>query len=608
MKKLILSFAVIFLIAGCKKDFFEQIPDDRLTIDQVFQERNYSERYLANVYMYIMDESDQSMPNRVPWFNMTDEGDVTRYGQDYNVGNWDASSSSYNFWDHYYKGIRSATYFMQRIGENKEILNSEGGAELIIRYRAEARALRAWFYAALIKQYGPVVILPGDEVVPVDVQVEDTKRPRNTYDECVEYIISELDKAAEELPLWYNADRDYGRMNKAVCLALKARVLLYAASPLNNGNTMYSDFLNIDGEPLINQTYDETKWKQAADAAKDVIDLGLFSLYKEYNSGELDPFLSYQNLFFKKWNEEVIFARNNNELTGSNCCRIWDRRSSPRFTSGYSANGPTQKLVDAYQMNNGTVPITGYNSDGSPIINSASGYIESGFSTEDTKYTESGTWNMYVNREPRFYASIIYSGAYWVNKADYPMKVEMFYRGNNGKFNAGSDYSSTGYLPRKNIHPETNYIQKKYVYRPLIMMRLAEIYLSYAEALNEYDPGNPDIAKYINLVRERGGIPDLPSGLSQNEMRDRIHRERQIELAFERTRFFDTRRWLIAEETDGGIFYGMDIDSGENSTDPSFYNRVKMEDRVFEKRNYLWPIPQNEIDINGDIVVQNPGW
>src|SRR5690606_34227801 len=248
----------IFALSACKKDFFDQVPDDRLTDDEVFSRRAESEQFLANVYNYIKDESDQTMDNRAPWLGISDEGDVTYAGQptyQMNLGNWSWGRDSYNYWTHYYRGIRAATYFMQRIGENQEILASEGGAQEVVRLKAEARALRAWFYADILKQYGPVIIIPGDEVVEPSVPYSEISYPRSTYDESVDFIVNELDKAAEDLPLWYSGPLQYGRMTKAVCMAIKSRVLLYAASPLWNGNTDYSDFKNLDGTPLVNTQY-----------------------------------------------------------------------------------------------------------------------------------------------------------------------------------------------------------------------------------------------------------------------------------------------------------------------------------------------------------------
>lgn len=216
---------------------------------------------------------------------------------------------------------------------------------------------------------------------------------------------------------------------------------------------------------------------------------------------------------------------------------------------------------------------------------------------------------MYVNREPRFYASITYNGCDWFsNGCANSTKIQMYYNGNSGKKSNTDDYSRTGYLIRKGVHPNSTSCSSKWVQTIGILCRLGEIYLNYAEALNEYSPGNPDILKYVNEIRSRAGIPVLPAGLSQSEMRDRIRHERRIELAFEIHRYFDTRRWKIAEQTDGGDFYGMNINGGAGGfNDATFYQRTVFETRVFQKKHYLFPIPRTEIDKDRRLV-QNPGW
>ena len=602
---LLITILVCFTTA-CDPDFFNQVPNDRMTVDEVFQRRLESEQYLAKVYSFIRDEADQTLDGGTPYMGLSDEGDITYTNHPtylMNLGNWDASKDFYNFWRQYYLGIRTATYFMQRIGENTEILAADGGEAIIKRYRAEARALRAEFYANILKQYGPAVLLPADEVVSPSTPLSELSYPRNSYDECVDFIVSEFDKAGEELPLWYDNPSDYGKMTKAVCMGLKARVLLYAASPQWNGNTKYANFKNKDGKQLVNQTYSVEKWKRAADAAKAVIDLGLFSLYKVNDAaGKPDPLRSYQYALLDVWNTETIFARKSNSL-GNN----WEWRATPRFAGGTSGNGVPQQQVDAYQMANGEIPITGYNADATPVINAKSGYQESGFSTANDTYTETGTYNMYMKREPRFYASITYSGSYNLNKTAFPAKIGIYFSGNNGRNGGNNNFTRTGYLARKNIHPSSNQATSQRISRPLVLMRLAEIYLGYAEALNEYAPANADILKYTNLIRERAGIPELPTGLTKEVMRERILLERRIELAFERHRYFDSRRWLTAEKTDGGAFYGLDIDKGSSFTDVSFFKRVVFENRVFTDKNYLFPIPQSEIDKDVNLV-QNPGW
>ena len=386
-------------------------------------------------------------------------------------------------------------------------------------------------------------------------------------------------------------------------MALKSRVLLYAASPLVNGNQEYAGFTNKDGKQLISQQYNPAKWERAAKAAKDIIDLNILSLYKKNDAqGNFDPLLSYRGVFLDAWNPEVIFARVANNIAG------WERASSPRLASGFASTGPTQQMVDAYHMANGLRPVLGYTSNGSPIINAPSGYSETGFTAAATKYTLANTYNMYVNREPRFYANVNFNGVQWINTSEGVKVIQTYNTGESGP--AGSwDHSRTGYINRKNVSPAANPRTGVNTARPWVMFRYAEILLNYIEALHETDPSNPDILQYLNDIRERAGIPQFgegPSPLptpSPDAVRELIRHERRIELAFEHMRYFDTRRWKIAEQTDAGPFYGMNI----SANPPEFYKRVVFENRVFRKSYYFFPIPQPEINKNMNLV-QNPGY
>ena len=241
------------ILTACNDDFFDQVPDDRITIEQVFQQTSYSEKYLATVYSYIRDESHRT--NGVPWDPCSDDLDVTYDREDYNsfkmnLGNWSASSNYYEYWTHYYRGIRSATYFIQHIGSNQEMLDDPTRGPIVVeQYKNEARFLRAWFYYCLLRQYGPCVLL-GDDVLSGDLDRDDVKMnlPRSPYDECVDYIVRELDDMIDNnrLPLHFTtqADKDYGRATLAMCMGLKSRVLLLAASDQFNGNPAYANVVN----------------------------------------------------------------------------------------------------------------------------------------------------------------------------------------------------------------------------------------------------------------------------------------------------------------------------------------------------------------------------
>ncbi|EKC62781.1 protein containing RagB/SusD domain protein, partial [human gut metagenome] len=228
-----------------------------------------------------------------------------------------------------------------------------------------------------------------------------------------------------------------------------------AASPQFNGNPAYANVVNKDGKHLFATSYDAEKWKRAAQAAKDVIDLGIFDLYKAYHKdGTIDPYLSCRNVFLENWNCEVMMVRIANSLSG------WERSASPRQFSGYESMGATQQLVDAFRM-----------ADGSAITPQQ----ETGFSTEAYKDAETGwvfapagTRNMYVNREPRFYVNICFNGAYWIG--DQKTRIQLYYTGGSGKKGTW-DYPRSGYIAIKNVSPSSNPKNNNYIKRPFLMMR-----------------------------------------------------------------------------------------------------------------------------------------
>ncbi|MBO9154983.1 RagB/SusD family nutrient uptake outer membrane protein [Chitinophaga sp. GCM10012297] len=593
----LLFLAAATILPACNKDFLNQVPDDRISIDQVFARRKYTEAYLANIYSYMPNDAYR---NTSPWEGMSDDADITydRPGSGYdtyatNLGNWNAASNYFNYWTSFYKAIRSATYFINRVDENEEIKALPNGNDLIAQYKAEARALRAFYYYCIVRQYGPCILL-GDTPIPGDLSpsAEEMNLPRNSMDECIDYIVAELDAAAPLLPKHFTdqPDTEYGRLTQAFCKAVKSRALLHAASPLFNGNADYAMLKNKNGTQLINQSYDVNKWKRAADAAKEMITGFSFDLYRKNGAGgTFDPYLSTRDVFIDPWNIEVIYARPTNSLSA------WERSASPRLCNGYAAVAVTQQLVDEFEMANGK-----------GIKEAGSGYVETGFSTEEHPFAPKGTYNMYVNREPRFYVNVSFNGSPWINPSEGVKLIQTYFTGNTGK--KGSwDFPRTGYIARKNVHPDSNPRLSKYVARPLVIFRYAEILLNYIEALNEAEPGNPDIALYLNKIRNRAGLPDVAPGLGQAEMRAKIWHERRVELALENMRYFDTRRWKIAEQTDGGPFYGMNVDAGTKLTDLVFYQRTVFERRVFLKQYYLFPIPQSEMDRDPQLV-QNTGW
>ncbi|WEK33939.1 MAG: RagB/SusD family nutrient uptake outer membrane protein [Candidatus Pseudobacter hemicellulosilyticus] len=596
MKRTYLLYSTLFMlilaaVTGCKK-YLDQVPNDRITMDEVFRKKSPSEQYLANIYSYVNDESNEW--SEFPWFGNADEGDATWSRHpiyELNMGNINADITRFDKWGYYYNAIRSATYFMQRIDENIEIRNLNG-QQLIDQYKAEARCLRACYYFMLMRQYGPVVLV-GDSVLATDIPANSMQLERSPYDDCVNYVSAELDKAAEGLPLLpssngQESNLEYGRMTKGIALAIKSRLLLYAASPLYNGNADMAGFNTKEGQPLIAQSVDKEKWKRAADAAKAVIDLALYSLYKDPGG---DVKKSLEGIFFKAWNDEQIFVRKANNLYE------WDTHAMPRQAGGWCGLAVTQEQVDAYFMKDG-LSITE-----SPL------YAETGFTTVNGV----SVYNMYLDREPRFYTSVTYNNSLFQGgNMQTAAAISFFISGSNGKNGHPTDYSKTGYLVRKNVGTQTNSGSGgngQRQERPIILFRLGEIYLNYAEAMNEYEPGNVAILQYLNLIRERAGVPQygqgvdpLPAPASQQAMREKIHAERRVELAFEGHRWFDIRRWKIAQQVMGQL-HGMDINKDGNE----FYKRVPATIHLFRPAYYWMPISQYEMD-RSKLMVQNPGW
>ncbi len=593
--------ACLTMATSCKKGFLDQVPNDRLTLDQTFTTRATAEKFLNNVYSSVPDEFGQRNPaggsNAGMWTGGSDEGEyLWSFVQtnSMNVGSWDANSDFVNnYWNNFYKSIRSASFFMANIGS----VTQDISPELITQYRAEARALRAIYYFYLVRLYGPVVIL-NDNIIAPDASGTDFRLSRNSFDECINYITTELQAASADLPVVPSNDNNYGRITKGIALAFKSQALLLAASPLYNGNTDLAGLKNKDGKQLINQTYDVGKWKKAADAYKDFLNqfTGTYTLYKETNADPtLAAYLSCRNVFLNQWNPEVIFARPGSSLSARQyeMCPYHNGSNSDSRASG--ALGATQGQVDAFFMANGK-----------SIDDATSGYVTSG----NTDYKAPGspesrsTYNQWINREPRFYVNITYDNSIWLDTNNGLITTRLYNTGNSGKKTGGGDYCPTGYVVRKAMGlgkwNENN--------RPVILYRLANVYLDYAEALNESNPGDADILKYVNLIRERAGIPqygsaNLPAPVGQAAVRAAIRKERRVELCFENVRFFDTRRWKIAETTDNGLIMGLNI--GQDL--PNFLQVVPFETRVFNKRHYLFPIPSKDVN-SDDAMVQNPGW
>ncbi|WP_353129530.1 RagB/SusD family nutrient uptake outer membrane protein [Parapedobacter pyrenivorans] len=586
--KSIRSLSIIALLClvstACDKDYLNKTPDEDLTLKDVFSQRRYAESFLTNMYSDLPQEINFGNDwGFNPFVNAADELDepfTNVFGNLMNTGSWTPLNNPLNptpnIWGAMYQGVRKANIFLENVN-NVPMDDSERA-----RWIGEATFLRSFFHFWLLRIYGPIPIFDRSLQTGEDFSLFN----RRPIEECAQFILADCDRAASLLDIKLTPDR-YGRVTKAAALALKARILLYLASPLYNGNSDYANFLSADGVPFFPSEYSEERWQQAADAALACITESEAAGYALYRAPDNDPVRNYQELFVIRNNPEILFTREVGVFSQL------EYASNPTGMGGWSGYCPTQELVDAYEMANGL-----------PISDPEAGYVESGYTMDAHPhgYHPAGIRNMYVNREPRFYASINYSGAQWHGRG-----IEFWPSGLDGR-KGGPDFTTTGYLMKKFLDPNVDLIQGRFSSKAWIFFRLGEQYLNYAEALNEVAGPVSDVYHYINAIRDRAGLPPLPENLSKAQMREKIWHERRIELAFETHRYFDCHRWKIAHVTDNQEIHGMNIAAGASLQDDSFYQRTVVEKRVFvAPRHYLWPIPQVEINKNLNLN-QNPGW
>ena len=604
------------LLTSCV-DYLDKESDTELTLPMVFEDKTRIEGWLANVYSHVPDPY-WGYARKLGWDILSDDMTASERWRQWDwkvipmlLGEWTPSTDwDGNYWARLPQLIREANIFI----ENVHPLPEQGISATEVTYmKAEMRFMIAYYYYLLSNTYGPVPFKPN-YIAPTDFNLADLMEGQRPYYEVVDWVDKELQEVAKILPAKYTEARKYGRATSIMCLAVRARMLLFAASPLVNGNPDYANHKNKDGENLFSTTADNDRWAYAAQACKELIEAAEAAgheLYVEKNKdGTIDPFMSYQNLFLTRYDEgntEILFARPGGSEYGE-----YEKHATPAVSGGSGGLGVTQSLVDAFFTENG-LP-----------INDDSEYEETGFSDSDETrdntvwdtevnggaITKSGTYKMYCNREPRFYITVSYNNSYFTQEK----RLFNFFNGKKDNPHT-HDAPQNGYLIRKKISPDLNVKQGTYKYRPGIVYRLGEAYLNYAEALNESDPGNGDILVYLNKIRERAGIRQYTTGATdenyihvdlndQAEMRKLIRAERRVELSCEGIRYDDLRRWKEAENVLNGDFYGMNFSGRDNS---SFYVLTPYLKRVYKKAYYWFPIHQSEIDKN-DKLVQSPYW
>lgn len=606
----IILLTLVLGVSSCSKDYLDvsdELAGGITDVNAIFDDPSYARRWYANVFTGIPDYSEMVRADwdgggqtglHNPWTGMTDEIN-TSYGDNFNyaISYRNSSNMKFHRWNSLYALIRQANIFLEKAkvipasGVNADKLESIELDKMIVN----VKFMRAYYHYLLLEQYGAVPIMDRSYLANENLDV-----PRSSVDEVVNFIDTELAKVIPLLPQTPATNDDLKALpTKGAALAVRGKLWIHAASPLLNGG--YTEALTLadkNGKKLF-PAADPSKWTKAVQALKDLIDYanaGNHQLYKEYTAGILDPNKSVYNLF-QLYNSEIIWATPVTGFNGLNGDRF-ERRATPRSEpNGIGSTAVLQELVDDFYMN-----------DGKPIKNTS-------FLNASPLYSETGTGlydgvqvsNMWVNREPRFYNTVFFAGRKW----HISNKVTYFHVGTPN--DRSGQHTPNGYLLykryNKTVHMTSPGVASKF--RPSIIFRLAEFYLLYAEALNEVNPGSADVLTYVNLVRERAGLPKLevlnPAIAGNKDLqREAIRRESRIELATEGQRYFDVRRWMIAEAPEGrqaGDFFGMNM-AGNATT---FFQRTKFQTRIFERKQYLYPIPFVEMQKSNNLV-QNPGW
>jgi hypothetical protein len=563
---------VAVVISSCKKDFLDRTPSADLDEQKVFSDPALAIAYADNAYNHLIDDYARFNAHRGTTAQASDEaasGNTDVAVRTLNQGlfhdHYERGGAQLNdigdIWDRSYAGIRVANVTLSKMNVIPWT-DTQIQAKTPQRITGEMYFIRAFLYFELIKRFGGVPIFDKPATIFDNIDL-----PRNTYQECLDLILADIEKAVmpDALPDQYNAS-NYGRATKGAALALKARVLLYAASPINN------------------TTNDLSRWADAAAAAKAVMNLNLYSLQATY-SDIMNVASSPEYIMIKIRPPRVIDGF------------LLDFVMSPGSGGAQGSMNPTQNHVDMYEAvkKDGSGNII----SSAPITDANSGY---------------DAQKPYDNRDPRFYANILYNNASWQGR-----NMGMWSQTNGNITTYGADfrpnniiYSATRYYCRK-MWPEV-YVRNA-TQRALfnfIFFRYAEVLLNYAEAMNESGDlqTNRNLAiASVNEIRSRAGMPGLLTTLTQIQLREAIVRERAVELAFEDFRWYDLIRWKKAKEVLTQPIKAMDVVRNANG---SFtYNVVTLPiiyQRKFEDYMYLYPIPRREIFKSNGILKQNPSW
>lgn len=658
MRKIIISILATALLAGgmvsCNK-FLDVVPDDGLaSIEKAFNLRSAAIRYLATCYSFIPADG---IPGGDPAMLGGDElwdlvGRVVsntsaRVPNTYfNIarGFMSANSVYANDWPSMYEGIRCCDILLENVDRVPDMEDWEKA-----QWKAEAKFLKAYYHFNLVRKWGPVPIIR--ESLPIDSDINQVRVYRDNIDDCFDYIISLMDEALPDLPLVNQSTDEYGRVTKAVCASIKARVATYAASPLFNGNAQEAGLVDGRGEQLFPQKSEDQikeRWKNAMKACEDALkicdeasirlfDKALVALEfpvvlngsSNHVNDTLLTDMTLRNSFYRRWNSEMIWG---NTQTPASSMTIFQQICMPILTGyrmmlgGYKFIGVPLKIAEGFYTRNGLPIRNDLEWAGQNVYQLKDGDAEHAYYLKEG-YT---TAVMNFNREPRYYSSLGFDGGTWLStipglstsvQPDDMAYIECRLNGAHGKTSSETG-PITGFFPKKLFPYECVCTADNSFtswWFPWPTMRLTDLYLLYAECINEVEGPNgfhaDDMFEHLDAIRARAGIPGVKAAwdnYSNNPgyyntkigMRAIIHQERLNELAFESQRFWDIRRWMEAPaEYQKGI-YGFHV----TSTSPEdYYVKTFVAEQNFGLKDYFWPIPTTYIEINPNLV-QNLGW
>lgn len=643
---LILLMAVMASgLFACKK-YLDVVPDNVATLENAFKLRVEAEKFLFTCYSFLPKNGDG-------WYNaaMTSadeiwypQNDQAHWHAAFRIaqGQQNADAPLFDEWagvrkggngntrfDHQklWVGIRNCNIFLENMRDMTKVPDITPTERSV--WIGEVTFLKAYYLFYMMRMYGPIPLIK--ENIPIDAEIENTMSTRMPVDSCTNYISRLLDEAAELLPeRIMDENTMLGRATKPIALAIKARLWIMAASPLFNGNPDYANFKDKEGVALFNPSFDPDKWVKARDAAKAAIEsaeMNGFALYRYQNdvhrlSDTMKTQLNIRNAVTQRWGIEHVWANSLMYFVNQALCMPPMERGSN--TDRFALQGvwaPPIKIAKMFYTSNG-VPI-----EEDKTLN-FSNYAQLRTATAaDRFYIEPNfvTARLNFDREPRFYADLGFDGGIWYQKDGNATgsDVNTFYVRAKNSERAGvghfTNWSETGYFIKKLVHWESTTAGtaaptwKTY---PWPEVRLADLYLLYAEALNEVEAGSARAIEYVDKVRERAGLKGVVESWSaysnnptkyttQEGLRSIIHRERSIELVFEGQRFWDLRRWKEAATELNKDITGWSI---IGKTAESYYNeRVIFSQKFVAPRDYFWPIGNYDTRRNLNLV-ENPGW